>query len=153
MGTVNSVQSAGLEAASGPLRRPAPQGSGSAFSSVLEKELRASPSVRFSAHALQRLDDRGIRLTAADAARVDRAVDEAAAKGGRESLLLMDRLALVVNVPNRTVITVMPQDGTGDAVFTNIDSAVVVSRDGLRGGQNNNSIGLDPWRGGPDAAD
>jgi len=41
-------------------------------------------------------------------------------------LLLMDRLALVVSVPNRTVITVVPREELQDAVFTNIDSAVLV---------------------------
>jgi flagellar operon protein len=65
--------------------------------------------VRFSAHAQQRLDSRAIsphaRTTRATTSRG--AVDQAAAKGARESLLLMDGVALVVSVPNRTVITAL----------------------------------------------
>ena len=42
----------------------------------------------------------------------------------------MDRLALVVGVPSRTVITVIePQDGS-PAVFTHIDSVVMTPRGG-----------------------
>lgn len=50
-------------------------------------------------------------------------------KGSKESLVLMDRLALVVGVPNRTVITVMEPHEQVNTVFTNIDSVVVVARD------------------------
>ncbi len=101
------------------------------FSSLLEDELQASGRVRFSAHALKRMDERGIQLTPADQDRLTQALDEAAAKGSRESLLLMDRLALVVHVPSRTVITAVPHSETGNSVFTNIDSAVVVGRGAL----------------------
>ena len=48
-----------------------------------------------------------------------------AAKGARESLVLMDGLALVVSVANRTVITAVGTDRMTDQIFTNIDSAAV----------------------------
>ena len=55
------------------------------------------------------------------------AVDKAAQKGARESLILMNNdLALVVSVTNRTVITAMDGASIRDNVFTNIDSAVIV---------------------------
>ena len=55
------------------------------------------------------------------------AVDKAAQKGARESLILMNNdLALVVSVTNRTVITAMDGSSIRDNVFTNIDSAVIV---------------------------
>ena len=98
-----------------------------AFSQVLESEVQRSKEVRFSNHALERLDNRGIRLSAGDCARVERAVDQLAAKGARESVVILDRLALVVNVPNRTVITAVSQDDVQDQVFTNVDSAVVLA--------------------------
>ena len=116
----------------GPVAEPlAPRSnsafSGTPFSSVLEQASVKTGSVRFSAHALQRLQERRITLSPTDQARIERAVDEAAKRDSRESLLLLDRLALIVSVPNRTVITAVPQDEAGDTVFTNIDSAVVVS--------------------------
>ena len=84
--------------------------------------------VTFSAHARSRMSHRGIALSEADEDRISRAVDEAAAKGSRESVLLMERYALVVSVPNRKVITVAPIGDLSDAVFTNIDSAIVVAQ-------------------------
>jgi flagellar operon protein len=98
-----------------------------AFADVLATQLRNGKTVKFSAHATQRLADRRIALTQNDEASISRAVDKAAAKGARETLLLMDKLALVVSVPNRTVITAMSQHELNDTVFTNIDSAVVVA--------------------------
>ncbi|MDQ1255900.1 MAG: hypothetical protein QG656_494 [Candidatus Hydrogenedentes bacterium] len=106
----------------------------------------------FSAHAAARMRQRGIALTPADEGRIGRAMDQAAAKGARESLLLMDQCALVVSVPNRTVITVVPPNEMDDTVFTHIDSAIVVAqaRPTSRMEQDN---GLDPERGSLRAAE
>ncbi len=119
------IASPGAPVASRPAARPATV----PFSSVLESQLRARGTLRFSAHALQRLESRGISLSSSEQARLEQAVGEVAAKGARESLILMDRLAFVVSVPNRTVITVMPQSDMENAVFTNIDSAVIVAEE------------------------
>jgi flagellar operon protein len=56
------------------------------------------------------------------------AVNRAEAKGAKESLILMDRLALVVSVKNRTVITAVDDQNLKDNIFTNIDSAVIVKQ-------------------------
>ena len=53
------------------------------------------------------------------------AVEKARSKGGRETLILLDNVALVVSVANRTVITAMDGDNLKDNVFTHIDSAVI----------------------------
>ncbi len=103
---------------------------GASFQAELARAADTSNPIRFSAHAQKRLADRSIDLSESDRARIAHSADLAASKGAREALLLMDRLALVVGVPSRTVITVMePQDGA-PAVFTHIDSVVMVPRDG-----------------------
>ena len=81
--------------------------------------------IRFSAHAQARLDSRGVSFDSGQMARLQSGVDAAAAKGSREALVLLDSVAMVVAVRNRTVVTAMPRDETGPAVFTNIDSAVI----------------------------
>ncbi len=86
----------------------------------------AQSSVRFSAHAQARLQSRQIELDAEALRRVEEAVDKAAEKGSRESLLLMDDVALIVSVRNRTVITAIDKENLKENVFTNIDSAVVL---------------------------
>ncbi|KKM12432.1 hypothetical protein SY88_04085 [Clostridiales bacterium PH28_bin88] len=95
------------------------------FQTVLEQELKAQP-LKFSQHARQRMATRRIALTAGDLERLGTAVDKAAQKGARESLILMDDLALIVSVANRTVVTAVDGAGIKENVFTNIDSAVII---------------------------
>ena len=87
----------------------------------------AMGGVKFSQHAMQRLQTRNTNMTPAQMDQLKTAVDKAAQKGARESLILMNNdLALVVSVTNRTVITAMDGSSIKDNVFTNIDSAVIV---------------------------
>jgi flagellar operon protein len=94
-------------------------------------DLRAVPepvapsTLRWSAHATARLQQRGIELTANQQSRLDTAVDKAAAKGAKDALVLLDDTALVVSVQNRTVITALGMHQARENVFTNIDSAVI----------------------------
>jgi len=98
---------------------------GADFEAVLREKLADGGEVRFSAHALRRLESRGIRVTAEEKRLIEDGVRSAADKGARESLLVTDRFALVVSVTNRTVITAKHNDDLEDGVFTNIDSAVI----------------------------
>lgn len=81
--------------------------------------------LQVSKHAQKRLEQRGIDLDGARMARLEQAVGQAAAKGSRDSLILLDEMALVVSVQNRTVVTAMDQQSTKEQVFTNIDSVVI----------------------------
>lgn len=97
---------------------------GGNFDQVLNQTL---GGVKFSQHASQRLQTRNINLSPDQMNQLKSAVDKAAQKGARESLILMNNdLALVVSVTNRTVITAMDGASIRDNVFTNIDSAVIV---------------------------
>ncbi len=92
------------------------------FQNILKQEL---SQVKFSQHAKDRLEQRNIKLDDEQIKRLQDAVEKAAQKGARESLVLMDsQLAFVVSVRNRTVITAMDGASIKDNVFTNIDSAV-----------------------------
>jgi flagellar operon protein len=96
---------------------------GDDFATVLE---RVQGEIKFSRHALQRLQTRNITLTAGEVHRLQDAVERAASKGARDSLVLLDELAFVVSIKNRTVITAMDGESMKEHVFTNIDSAVIV---------------------------
>ncbi|MDZ7296080.1 MAG: flagellar protein [candidate division KSB1 bacterium] len=95
------------------------------FAQVLEQQVRKAQEVRFSLHALERLRLRNIHLTQEEVETLGGAVSRIAEKGGRESLVVMDRVAFLVNVPSRTVITAIDQAHLRDSVFTQIDSAVI----------------------------
>ncbi len=84
------------------------------------------PGITLSTHARARLEQAGRDLGASDMERLARAVSSAGEKGARESLVLMDGLAFVVNVPNRTVVTAVGGSRLKEGVFTNIDSAVIL---------------------------
>jgi flagellar operon protein len=102
---------------------------GPTFSQLLADQLStnaAQAKLKFSGHAQQRLASRNITLTQDDLRRIGDAVTRVAAKGSRESLVMMDKAALVVSVPNRTVITAVDTSQLKDNIFTNIDSAVIV---------------------------
>jgi flagellar operon protein len=110
------------------LRPAAPQKDESAaqsatpFRDVLGSSL--SRQVQFSKHAALRLTDRNLKLTGDQMDKIDTAIDKAREKGIRDSLVLVDDMALIVNIKSRTVITAMNQNN--DHVFSNIDGAVIV---------------------------
>ena len=82
--------------------------------------------LKFSKHATQRLSQRNINLSDEQNTRLTNGVTEAEKKGVNESLVLVDNLAFIVNVPNKTVVTAMDQEETNANVFTNIDGAVIM---------------------------
>lgn len=82
--------------------------------------------VKFSNHAVKRLEQRGIQLKPEQLKQIGSAIDNAAAKGSKDSLILMKDMALIVNVNNRTVVTAMDGSSMKNNVFTQIDSAVII---------------------------
>ena len=53
--------------------------------------------------------------------------EKAAEKGAKQSLFMLRDVAMVVSIKNRTVITAVDRDSMKENVFTNIDSAAVIS--------------------------
>jgi flagellar operon protein len=104
-----------------PSRTQAPATS---FADTL-REASGTGALRFSKHALERLQRRGIELDPQTMQRLDEGVARAAGKGSRDSLVLVDGTAFVVSVRNHTVITAVGTEQLKDSVFTNIDSAVI----------------------------
>ena len=96
------------------------------FSAYLNQEIQGDKEVKFSRHAQERLMHRNISLSGSSMEKLSSAVDKAEAKGAKESLILMDDLAFVVSIKNRTVITAVDGNSMKENVFTNIDSAVIV---------------------------
>ena len=94
------------------------------FASALAQAERQD-SLRLSAHAQRRLDSAHVRLTDSHLERIGEAVARATQKGSNQSLIMLDKLALVVSVRNKTVITAMDEARMKEGVFTNIDSVVI----------------------------
>ncbi len=110
---------------------------GEGFSDVLKGQLGTQNSIapaaaqipsslKFSAHAIDRLKSRGISFDQEALKRIEDGVQRAAQKGSKDSLVLIDDSALIVSVKNKTVVTAMDQNAMKENVFTNIDSTVIV---------------------------
>lgn len=82
--------------------------------------------VRISHHAGLRMQQRGIELKPEQLAKISSAIDKAAAKGAKESLILMDSMAMIVNVQSKTIVTAIDGEAMKDNLFTQIDSAVIL---------------------------
>ena len=93
------------------------------FAEILEQ---TNSEVKFSKHASERLQSRNIDLSESQKERLNQAVKTAGEKGIKESLVMLDDLAFIVNVPNKTVVTAMDQTETNSNIFTNIDGAVII---------------------------
>ena len=93
------------------------------FEEVLrQKQFEAKP-LKFSKHAAMRLESRNINLSSEQSERLSEGVQKAGEKGIRESLLMVDDMAFIVNIKNNTVVTALGD--SSEAVFTNIDGAVI----------------------------
>lgn len=95
------------------------------FKQVLRQQL-PKAEVKFSSHSLKRVEQNNIQVSPEQLEKLNTAVDKAESKGARESCIVMDNMAFIVSIKNRTVITVVDEPRMKDSVFTNIDSAVII---------------------------
>lgn len=107
--------------------------SGASFQDILKQksigiETVTTPlnDLKFSKHAAQRLEQRDIKISAEQMERLTRGTDKAKEKGIKDSLVIVDELAFIVNVPNKTVVTAMDKEQANENVFTNINGAVIM---------------------------
>ena len=106
-----------------PKTTPSPKTqSAGTFRRILQESFEG---LSFSVHAAKRLQQRAAPLSSEDVSKLTNAVDRAAGKGARESLVLLDDLAFIVSITNRKVITTIDRESLRDNVITNIDSAVI----------------------------
>lgn len=89
--------------------------------------LATAQGLKFSNHAQKRLENRNITLSDDGLTRLSNAIDKAEKKGGRESLVLMDELAFIVNVKERLIVTALETNKSGEGVFTQIDTVVLAN--------------------------
>ncbi|GBF33195.1 flagellar hook associated protein [Desulfocucumis palustris] len=101
-------------------------GKAGSFGELLQQSITRTGGLKLSAHAERRLKERNIVLGREDMAKIENAVQKAAAKGSRESLVMYGDIALVASIKNNTLITAMDGESLKEHVFTNIDSAVIV---------------------------
>lgn len=103
------------------------------FGAFIDEALKKSDAanspyeVKLSNHAEKRLEERGLRLNQDDRTKLEEAVQTLEEKGSKNSLILLDDLALIASVQNKTIITALRSDEMTEV--TNIDSAIKISKD------------------------
>lgn len=91
---------------------------GNVAKSVEQSEL------KFSKHASQRLNSRNIDLTQDQMERLEQGARIANKKGVKDSLVIVDDIAFIVNIKKHTVVTAVNE--AEEKTFTNIDGAVIM---------------------------
>jgi len=105
--------------------KSAPAKSNDLFKKTFNEAIADKTGIKFSGHAIDRLSHRGVALDDVTVDRLNKAVSAAGKKGSDQSLVLLDELAFLVSVKNKTVITAMETNNMKEGVFTQIDSAVI----------------------------
>ncbi len=101
------------------------RGTGVSFGDLIRDKVQPQ-DLKISAHAEGRLKSRGIEMTPDLKAKLNQAVSNVAAKGGRDAAVITGDSAFIVNVSSRTVVTAMDRETMNDNVITNIDSATFI---------------------------
>ena len=96
------------------------------FADVLKGELDKNDGVKFSKHAMERIQSRGVDMSQQTLDSLNRAVTKARAKGFKDIAVIGEANAFIVSVQNNTVITTMNALEMRENIFTNIDSAVLL---------------------------
>ena len=110
----------GTGSAAQPSQAGAKPTGGPSFAETLAK----TQEVRFSNHAQKRMETRDIQLSPDNVNRLSDAIDKAEKRGGKNSLVMVDDMAFIVNVRERMVVTALDSGHRGEGVFTQIDSVV-----------------------------
>ncbi|WP_449540012.1 TIGR02530 family flagellar biosynthesis protein [Ferdinandcohnia sp. Marseille-Q9671] len=92
------------------------------FKDTLQQETK----LIISKHAQKRLDERNISIQDSKWNEIQMKISEAKTKGIRDSLVVTNDAALIVNVPNNTVITAMNRDEANSQIFTNINGTIIL---------------------------
>ncbi|MCM3704192.1 MULTISPECIES: TIGR02530 family flagellar biosynthesis protein [Cytobacillus] len=98
----------------------------STFSAHIQTALRTDSQLIVSKHAKQRLQQRGIDISAERWGKIEEKVQEAKQMGVKESLVLLEEAALIVSAKNNTVITAMDRKEAQTQIFTNINGTIIL---------------------------
>lgn len=99
---------------------------GSNFSDLLHSRINQKEDLQFSRHAAERVKERGIEMSDSFLSDLQSAVEKARTKGAKDVVIISERGAFIVNVPNNTVVTTISGNEMKDNIFTKIDSAVLL---------------------------
>ncbi|MCO4752982.1 MAG: hypothetical protein KC478_00800 [Bacteriovoracaceae bacterium] len=106
------------------------EGKVSDFKRMLDSEQVQRPlhgGIDISSHAAKRLEERKINFDGSEYLKIKEAMTKLRAKGGKDSLVITDQAAYIVDVKNNKVVTAVDKGSMNENVFTKIDSTVFMN--------------------------
>ena len=98
---------------------------GPSFEEILAARL-PSGSVKLSPEAKEMLQAVGVELKPMDLDRIGKGIDRLGESGGQKGLLISEKVAMVVDVPERSVTAVTAREEIRDHVFSGVDSVMLI---------------------------
>lgn len=83
--------------------------------------------IKLSVHAKKRVEERRLSMDSNEFLKLRNAIDKLRDKGGRDSLVITNKAAYIVDVGKDTVVTAIDKGAMNDNVFTKIDSTLMVN--------------------------
>lgn len=108
------------------------QGGKSEFNEILknsqvESQRPLHGGLNVSTHAAKRLQERSIDFNGDEYLKVKDAMSRLKEKGGKQSLVVTDKAAYIVDVKNNKLVTAVDKASMNENVFTKIDSTLFVN--------------------------
>lgn len=82
--------------------------------------------LKISKHARERLNERNIQINDKQWQVIEEKMVEAKQKGITDSLVVIDKAALLVSAKNSTVVTAMDREEATNRIFTNINGTILI---------------------------
>lgn len=83
--------------------------------------------IKLSVHAAKRLNERNLQMDGDEFVKLKSAIDKLRTKGGRESLIITNKAAYIVDINNNKVVTAIDKESINENVFTKIDSTMILN--------------------------
>jgi flagellar operon protein len=102
----------------------------SEFKNLLQSEQVGKPihgGLDISSHAVKRLKERQIDFDGSEYLKIKQAMTKLKAKGSKDSLVITDKAAYIVDVKNEKIVTAVDKNNMSENVFTKIDSTLFMN--------------------------
>ena len=99
------------------------------FKNLLKEQIsdvQQEHGINLTVHAAKRLQERNLDIDTNEYFKLRGAMEKLKSKGGRDSLVITDKAAYIVDVQSNKVVTAIDKGSIQENVFTKIDSTVVV---------------------------
>ena len=102
-------------------------GQSSEFQSLFNEQIgnqTVNQGINLSSHAAKRINERQIDIDNGEYLKLKEAIGKLKSKGGKDSLVVTEKAAYIVDVPNNKIVTAINKESLAENVFTKIDSTL-----------------------------